>query len=219
MALDTGKVLHCRSVVVTPATNLVIKAVENMTRRQGFTQLKFTNRDGFFFPNAHWIAGVDYEENFENQIEERDTAIEEDDGEEEVQDPEEVQDKFIPDPYENDTNPIVPNNNLNSNNENNVQNDAANEEHKEENEDEIDANVQYQDDLAELDNFEIQDLDVNDDDDNLNFNNDEEEIVFNNEDSSNTYTEGAEFTDSEGEQLQGDEESEYTGEEADNIPE
>jgi uncharacterized protein YfcZ (UPF0381/DUF406 family) len=63
-------------------------------------------------------------------------------------------------------------------------------------------------------------LDVNDDDDNINFNNDGEEIVFNNGDSSNTYTEGAEFTNSEGEKLQGDEESEYTGEEeADNIPE
>jgi hypothetical protein len=32
MALDTGKVLHCRSVVVTPATDFVIKAVENMAR-------------------------------------------------------------------------------------------------------------------------------------------------------------------------------------------
>jgi hypothetical protein len=32
MALDTGKVLHCRNVVVTPATDLVIKAVETMAR-------------------------------------------------------------------------------------------------------------------------------------------------------------------------------------------
>ena len=36
MAPGTGKVLHCRSVIVTPVTDLVIKAVETMARRRGF---------------------------------------------------------------------------------------------------------------------------------------------------------------------------------------
>ena len=61
MTLDTGKVLHYKNATVCPATDLVIKAVETMARGQGFENLKFTNRDGFFFPAAHWIAGVDYE--------------------------------------------------------------------------------------------------------------------------------------------------------------
>jgi hypothetical protein len=40
-------------------SDTVIRAIENMARRQGVKQLKFTHRDGTPFEPADYIAGVD----------------------------------------------------------------------------------------------------------------------------------------------------------------
>jgi hypothetical protein len=39
-----------------------MKAVENMAYQQGFKSLKFKNRNGVIYPDADWIAGVDYDD-------------------------------------------------------------------------------------------------------------------------------------------------------------
>jgi hypothetical protein len=46
---------------------LVIKAIERIAEDQGFKSLKFKNRKGAIFHNADWIAGVDYDENTQQE--------------------------------------------------------------------------------------------------------------------------------------------------------
>ena len=67
-----------------------------MARKQGFQELKFSNRDTFFHPDATWLAGVENDDN-DQQIEE---YIEE----------EEEETEFIPDPYKEISNPSAPTN-------------------------------------------------------------------------------------------------------------
>ena len=59
MDLHTGKVITRRKVTEIPITKLVIKAVEQMAKTQGFQSLKFKNRNGVVFHETDWIAGVD----------------------------------------------------------------------------------------------------------------------------------------------------------------
>ena len=49
-----------------PVTDIAIKAVESMAYEQGFKSLKFKNRRGVIFFDTDWIAGVDYEEEDED---------------------------------------------------------------------------------------------------------------------------------------------------------
>jgi hypothetical protein len=44
---------------------VVIKANEKIAEDQGFKSLKFKNRQGAIYHNADWIAGVDYDENIQ----------------------------------------------------------------------------------------------------------------------------------------------------------
>ena len=74
MDLNTGQILTCHKVTEIPVTHVVIKAVEVMTHKQGFKNIKFKNRHGVIFHDADWIAGVDYdkvenENNIEDNIE------------------------------------------------------------------------------------------------------------------------------------------------------
>ena len=75
MDLNSRSVItHGGKVTEIPVTTLVIKAVKNMAKCQGFKSLKFKNRHGVVFHDTDWIAGVDYEEsnnkNKENENEE-----------------------------------------------------------------------------------------------------------------------------------------------------
>ena len=70
MDLNTGCVITCRKVTEIPVTDVVIKAVEAMAHNQGFKNLKFKNRHGVIFHDADWLAGVDYEDEDEDEREE-----------------------------------------------------------------------------------------------------------------------------------------------------
>ena len=63
MALDTGLELSTQTVTKLPISDLVIKRVEELAKKQGFTGFKFANRRGNSIFDASLIAGVDYEEN------------------------------------------------------------------------------------------------------------------------------------------------------------
>jgi hypothetical protein len=58
--LNSGHLIPRNIVHEIPVTNVVIKAVKNMTYQQGFKSLKFKNRNIVIYHNANWIAGVDY---------------------------------------------------------------------------------------------------------------------------------------------------------------
>jgi hypothetical protein len=98
MDLNSGLLITRNIVHEIPVTNVVIQAVEAMAYNQGFTTLKFKNRHGVIFHDADWIAGVDYEENEDNDNadddKEYDNENEEDDYEEELEqiDPAELDD-------------------------------------------------------------------------------------------------------------------------------
>ena len=70
MDLNTGCVIMCHRVTEIPITNVTIKAVEVMAYRNGFKNLKFKNRHGVIFHDADWLAGVDYEDEGEVELEE-----------------------------------------------------------------------------------------------------------------------------------------------------
>ena len=73
MDLNSGSVItHHRKLTEIPITTLVIKAVKTMAKCQGFKSLKFKNRHGVVFHDTDWIAGVDYEENKNNNKENND---------------------------------------------------------------------------------------------------------------------------------------------------
>jgi hypothetical protein len=48
---------------------VVIKAIEQIAKDQGFKTLKFKNRKGAIFHDADWIAGVDYDDNIPQDTE------------------------------------------------------------------------------------------------------------------------------------------------------
>ena len=119
MDLNSGKLITRNIVHSIPVTEVVIKAVEAMAYAQGFTSLTFKNRNGIVFHDADWIAGVDYDENQENDNDDeyhQDEAYQQDveydknddneQGLDEI-DPEEVED-IILDNRDND-NPTIQN--------------------------------------------------------------------------------------------------------------
>ena len=67
MDQNTGCVITCRKVTEIPVTDVVIKAMEAMAHNQGFKNLKFKNRHGVIFHDADWLAGVDYEDEDEDE--------------------------------------------------------------------------------------------------------------------------------------------------------
>jgi hypothetical protein len=73
MDLNSGKLITRSKAIQIPVTNIVIKAVEAMADRQGFKTLKFKNRNGIVFHDADWIAGVDYDENDDEEYNQDET--------------------------------------------------------------------------------------------------------------------------------------------------
>ena len=69
MDISTGKVITRRRVKELPMTDIVIRAVEQMAKKQGIKSLKFTTRDGVPFEDADWIEEVDgaEDDNDENE--------------------------------------------------------------------------------------------------------------------------------------------------------
>jgi hypothetical protein len=65
--LNSGRVITRARVTQIPVTDVVIKAIERIAEDQGFKSLKFKNRKGAIFHNADWIAGVDYDENTQQE--------------------------------------------------------------------------------------------------------------------------------------------------------
>jgi hypothetical protein len=104
MDLKSGRLITRNIVHKIPATNVVIKAVETMAYAQGFKTLKFKNRNGIIFHDADWIAGVDYDDNQEENDKDEEYHEEpqdEDDGNGEIEqelepiDPGEVEDIIL----------------------------------------------------------------------------------------------------------------------------
>jgi hypothetical protein len=73
-------------VTKIPVTEVVIKAIEQIAKDQGFKTLKFKNRKGAIYHNADWIAGVDYDESIQQDVEDNEAY---DDDENENQDEDE----------------------------------------------------------------------------------------------------------------------------------
>ena len=59
MALDTGKLISSPKVNKLPLTDIIIRAVEEMARKQGFKELKFNNRRYEPMHDATRLAGVE----------------------------------------------------------------------------------------------------------------------------------------------------------------
>ena len=69
MNLATRRQTTATKVVELPITEHVIKAVAKMAEEQGDKSLKITGRNKQILHPAHWVAGVDYDNNNENQSE------------------------------------------------------------------------------------------------------------------------------------------------------
>jgi hypothetical protein len=71
---------------------VAIKAIEKIAEDQGFKSLKFKNRKVAIFHDADWIAGVDYDENIQQDADD-DKAYEEHKNGDQEQD-KEIDDKY-----------------------------------------------------------------------------------------------------------------------------
>jgi hypothetical protein len=65
--LNLGRVITRARVAQIPVTDVVIKAIKRIAEDQGFKSLKFKNCKGTIFHDADWIAGVDYDENIQQE--------------------------------------------------------------------------------------------------------------------------------------------------------
>jgi hypothetical protein len=65
--LNSGREITRARVTQIPVTDVVIKAIEHIAEDQGFKSLKFKNRKGATFHDADWIAGVEYDENIQQE--------------------------------------------------------------------------------------------------------------------------------------------------------
>jgi hypothetical protein len=88
--LNSGRVITRARVTQIPVTDVVIKAIERIAEDHGFKSLKFKNRKGAIFHDADWIAGVDYDENIQ-QEDDYDKDYDEDDNEDPDEDIEDDQ--------------------------------------------------------------------------------------------------------------------------------
>jgi hypothetical protein len=68
MNLQTGIVISRNSIWERPLTDLVIQAVKAMADKQGIKTLKITGRNRIPIYPADWIAGVEYDADNENEI-------------------------------------------------------------------------------------------------------------------------------------------------------
>jgi hypothetical protein len=69
MILRTGLMITRNKIHERPLTDLVIRAIETMAEEQGIKTLKLTERNKTQLYPADWIAGVEYEDENENNIE------------------------------------------------------------------------------------------------------------------------------------------------------
>jgi hypothetical protein len=65
--LNSGRVITRARVTQIPVTDMVIKGIKRIAEDQGFKSLKFKNCKGAIFHDADWIAGVDYDENIQQE--------------------------------------------------------------------------------------------------------------------------------------------------------
>ena len=72
MNLATGRETAATKVTELPVTEHVIKAVAKTAEQQGVKTLKITGRNKELLHPAHWVAGVDYNNNNKNQSENED---------------------------------------------------------------------------------------------------------------------------------------------------
>jgi hypothetical protein len=91
--LNSSRVVitHAR-VSQIPITDVVIKAIEQIAEDQVFKSLKFKNQKGAIFHNADWIAGVDYDENIQQDAD-NDEAYDDDENKDQEED-EDFNDKY-----------------------------------------------------------------------------------------------------------------------------
>jgi hypothetical protein len=90
--LNSSRVITRARVSQLPVTDMVIKAIEKIAEDQGFKSLKFKNRKGAILHDADWIAGVDYNENIQQDADD-DEAYEDDETRDQEQD-EEIDDEY-----------------------------------------------------------------------------------------------------------------------------
>jgi hypothetical protein len=90
--LNLNRVITHARVTPIPITDVVIKAIEKIADDLGFKSLKFKNHKGAIFHDADWIAGVDYDENIQQDTDD-DEAYEDDENGDQEQD-EEIDDKY-----------------------------------------------------------------------------------------------------------------------------
>jgi thiamine phosphate synthase YjbQ (UPF0047 family) len=77
MDLNSGRVITRRKIKVIPVTDLVIQAVEQMAIQQGIHTLKITGRTSTPSYPADWIAGVDYNNQTQQRLQDEDYIEEE----------------------------------------------------------------------------------------------------------------------------------------------
>jgi hypothetical protein len=65
--LNSGRVITWARVAQISITDVVIQAIKHIAEDQGVKSLKFKNRKGAIFHNVDWIAGVNYDENTQQE--------------------------------------------------------------------------------------------------------------------------------------------------------
>jgi hypothetical protein len=65
--LNSGREITQARVTQIPVTDVVMEAIKRIAEDQGFKSLKFKNRKGPIFHDADWLAGVDYDENIQQE--------------------------------------------------------------------------------------------------------------------------------------------------------
>ena len=133
MSLHTGELIqHGGKITEVPITQVVIDAVECMAKKEGFKSLKFKDRNKVVFFDTDWIAGVDFDnENEQDEEYDKDNDYINED-EEDIEYEEEVNQDEIDELNEKDeeVNPTVP--------ENNKNNDDVDEDQEQDNNEEAD---------------------------------------------------------------------------------
>jgi hypothetical protein len=90
--LNSNRVITRARVTQIPVTDVVIKAIEQIAKDQGFKTLKFKNRKGAISHGADWIAGVDFDENIQQDTE--DNKAYDDDENEDPEEAENIDNKY-----------------------------------------------------------------------------------------------------------------------------
>jgi hypothetical protein len=83
--LNSGRVITRARVTQIPVTDVVIKAIEQIAEDPSFKTLRFKNRKGTIYHKADWIAGVDYDENIQQDVED-DKAYDDDENDNQEED-------------------------------------------------------------------------------------------------------------------------------------